>query len=104
MDRLEKLRAEEEARARAAAEERARLMEEQARQRALEELARAEAEAARLELEAETQRALKELADQLGPSQDPLVSPDSNGDAPIDLLTDPLVVPLPTYENGTSGF
>ena len=106
VDRLEKLRAEQEKRSREAAETRARLMEEQSRQQALDAATKAEAEAETLRQE-NRQRAFRELMNELGESQDPLVSPDGteNGNAPIDLfqeqepVTDPFGLPAPNFEN-----
>jgi len=83
VERLEQLRAQEEARARAAAEERARLMEEQARRlaeeaarRAAEEEQRRAAEAARLAAE---QRAADDAA---AAAQDPQSDPQADPTAP----------------------
>lgn len=82
VDRLEKLKAEQEARAKAAAEERARLMAEEARRLLEEELAKAEAEKAaeaerlrllQIEQEKQSQEALDLLLQDLGVSQDPLL-------------------------------
>lgn len=105
--RLETLRAEEEERARVAAAERARLMEQRARQLAEEALARAEADAAQQARAEATQRALRQLAEELGqsdlseelgPSQDPLVVRQGNGNAPIDLLSRSFSAPDPVFE------
>ncbi len=111
VDRLEALRAEQEKRAREAAEARARLMEEQARQQALEAAAKAEAEAEALRQE-NRQKAFRELMDELGESQDPLVAPDNGEtvDAPIDLFendtptNDPFALPIPSFESGGNRF
>ena len=115
VERLEKLRAEDEARSRAAAEERARLMALEAKRQAEEAAAKAEAEAkARAEAEAKAkaeaeakaaEQQMQDLIDQnnldildqlnqdlgitsdgLGQSQDPLVAPDVNEEVPLDLL------------------
>ncbi len=72
IDELERLRAEQEARQRALAEEQARLMEEEARRQAEELLRQQQEEAARLE-EEERQRQLEELERQLNP---PPAAPD----------------------------
>ncbi len=87
VDRLEVLRAEDEARQRAAAEERNRLIEEQ-RRRAAEEAARlAEEEAARLATEEEQRRLLLEQQQQQqqAPPVSPAPPPNQPLQGPLDL-------------------
>lgn len=105
VDRLEAQRALEEERARVAAEERALLMEQQAQERAAEELARAEAAAERARDE-EAQRILDQIAEELGNSQDPLAINPGDTNAPIDLVPndDPFTIPDPVFENDASLF
>jgi len=90
VDRLEKLRAEDEARARAAAEERARLMEEHARKLAQEELAKAAAE-----------DLTNEEAERLQALENPLPLEE---EAPIDLIQNPFAPAAPEFTDGTTVF
>ncbi len=119
VDRLEELRAEQERRAREAAERRSRIMEQQARERAREEAerARAEAEARRqTERQQELDALLEQLEESRAPQENetptapspeersapPLVGPQqeeapANSGDPIDLFTDPFASPEPEY-------
>lgn len=104
VDRLEAQRAIEEERARVAAEERALLMEQQAQERAAEELARAEAAAERARDE-EAQRILDQIEEELGASQDPLLTNPNGLEGPIDLVPDtPFVFREPIFENDPNSF
>lgn len=109
VDRLEQLRAEEEARARAAAAERARLMELQARQQAEEEFARLRAEEAErlarqqaaAEEAAEAEAAAEQAAEDEAPAELLGPPPPDPNAAPIDLLQEGLNLPEPAFENNS---